>query len=136
MLSAVAAGFALPGMSLVFGDMLDSFVCYNQKSVNITEDLMTFANETCDSTFIDRLGKCDNNIVEGFEDAMARAAYSFTGVGFGTMIANYLYVSMLLIAAERQTRRMREHFFRSIMQQEIGWFDTNDSGELATRLVE
>jgi ABC-type multidrug transport system fused ATPase/permease subunit len=132
-MSAMAAGFALPGMTLVFGDLLDSFICYGQKSQNIT---LTALNETCDSTYEERLKKCDSDIVTSFEDAMARAAYGFTGVGFGAMIASYLYVSLLLVAAERQTRRMREQFFRSIMRQEIGWFDTNDSGELATRLAD
>ena len=37
---------------------------------------------------------------------------------------------------ERQTRRMREALFRSIMRQEMAWFQTNDSGQLATRLTE
>jgi ATP-binding cassette subfamily B (MDR/TAP) protein 1 len=31
---------------------------------------------------------------------------------------------------------MREEFFHSIMRQEIGWFDTSDPGELATRMTE
>ena len=40
-----------------------------------------------------------------------------------------------MIAAERQVRRMRYALFRSIMRQEMGWFDKLNPGELSSRLV-
>lgn len=40
-----------------------------------------------------------------------------------------------MIAAERQVRRIRFALFRSIMTQEIGWFDQLNAGELSSRLV-
>ena len=40
-----------------------------------------------------------------------------------------------MIAAERQVRRMRYALFRSILSQEMGWFDTLNPGELSNRLV-
>jgi ABC-type transport system involved in cytochrome bd biosynthesis fused ATPase/permease subunit len=40
-----------------------------------------------------------------------------------------------MIAAERQVRRMRFALFRSIMNQEMGWFDKLNPGELSNRLV-
>lgn len=40
-----------------------------------------------------------------------------------------------MMAAERQVRRIRYALFRSIMTQEIGWFDQLNSGELSSRLV-
>ena len=40
-----------------------------------------------------------------------------------------------MIAAERQGRRMRYALFRSIMRQEMGWFDKLNPGELSSRLV-
>lgn len=40
-----------------------------------------------------------------------------------------------MIAAERQVRRMRFALFRSIMRQEMGWFDMLNPGELSSRLV-
>jgi ABC-type multidrug transport system fused ATPase/permease subunit len=38
--------------------------------------------------------------------------------------------------AEKQTRKIRKLLFRSILRQEIGWFDVYKSGELTTRLTE
>ena len=40
-----------------------------------------------------------------------------------------------MIAAERQVRRMRYSLFRSILHQEMGWFDKLNPGELSNRLV-
>eukprot|EP01069_Polyplicarium_translucidae_P002865 Polyplicarium_translucidae@DN2151_c0_g1_i3.p1 len=37
-------------------------------------------------------------------------------------------------AAERQLRRIRTSYFNSIMRQEVGWFDTFDSGTLNSTL--
>lgn len=40
-----------------------------------------------------------------------------------------------MITAKRQIRRMRFSLFRSIMNQEIGWFNKLNPGELSSRLV-
>ena len=40
------------------------------------------------------------------------------------------------LTAERQVHKLRKVYFRSILRQEMGWFDTFDSGELNTRLSE
>ncbi len=40
-----------------------------------------------------------------------------------------------MTAAERQVRRIRFALFRSIMNQEMGWFDKLNPGELSSRLV-
>ena len=47
----------------------------------------------------------------------------------------WLAWSCWLIAAERQTRRIRYALFRNILRQEIGWFDLQKSGDLCNRLV-
>ena len=128
---------ALPGLSLVFGAMLEDFICFatgvvastSNSNSNSTVDI---SNITCGSA----AGSCDLTIDFDIETAMETAAIRFAIIGFGAWVASYIYVALLLLTAERQTRRMREAFFRSIMRQEMAWFDTNDSGELATRMAE
>uniref|UniRef100_A0A3Q2C7V3 ATP-binding cassette, sub-family B (MDR/TAP), member 4 n=1 Tax=Cyprinodon variegatus TaxID=28743 RepID=A0A3Q2C7V3_CYPVA len=48
----------------------------------------------------------------------------------------YLQVSLWTLAAGRQVKRIRKLFFHRIMQQDIGWFDVNETGELNTRLTD
>jgi hypothetical protein len=37
-------------------------------------------------------------------------------------------------AADRQGRRMRESYLKSVLRQEVGWHDVNHTGEVATRM--
>lgn len=57
-------------------------------------------------------------------------------IGCGTIVVGYFQVAFWSIACERQTRRLRETLFRSILFKEIAFFDTYKTGELSTRLSE
>ena len=65
-----------------------------------------------------------------------RYAYYYTGIGAGMLIVAYIQVSFWCLAAGRQIHKIRQKFFHAIMNQEIGWFDVHDVGELNTRLTE
>ena len=41
-----------------------------------------------------------------------------------------------MVSAERQILRIRSALLRSVLRQEIGWFDTKTTGELTNHLVE
>lgn len=113
--AAIISGVLLPLMCVVFGDMTDSFINFskfqNRSSVNIT------LNST-------------------LQDEMTEYAIYYSIMGAVMMVAGYLNVSFWTIAAGRQVRRIRKLFFHSIMLQEIGWFDVNETGELNTRLTD
>lgn len=57
-------------------------------------------------------------------------------MGAIVLVAAYMQVAFWTLAAGRQVKRIRKLFFHCIMQQEIGWFDVNETGELNTRLTE
>lgn len=66
----------------------------------------------------------------------SRYAIYYSIMGAVVLVAAYLQVSLWTLAAGRQVKRIRKLFFHRIMQQEIGWFDVNETGELNTRLTE
>ena len=57
-------------------------------------------------------------------------------MGCGTIVVGYFQVAFWSVACERQTRRLREALFRSILDKEISYFDTNEIGQLNTKLTE
>lgn len=59
----------------------------------------------------------------------------FSGIGGGVIVLGYGQVMFWMIASERQTHRIRTLFYRNIMRQNIGWFDTNESAELNSRMT-
>uniref|UniRef100_A0A8D3D5G2 ATP-binding cassette, sub-family B (MDR/TAP), member 4 n=1 Tax=Scophthalmus maximus TaxID=52904 RepID=A0A8D3D5G2_SCOMX len=65
-----------------------------------------------------------------------RYAIYYSIMGAVVLVAAYLQVSLWTIAAGRQVKRIRKLFFHRIMQQDIGWFDVNETGELNTRLID
>jgi ABC-type multidrug transport system fused ATPase/permease subunit len=53
----------------------------------------------------------------------------FCLIGSGALVTGYFAVAFWTLASERQIKRIRQKFFESVMRQEIGWFDTHESGE-------
>nr|XP_019948186.1 PREDICTED: multidrug resistance protein 1 [Paralichthys olivaceus] len=119
---AMANGVVLPLMFIVFGDMTDSMVNFPSGGYeNITA---TFPNFTIIQ---------QNNTLQ--EDMNVYAIY-YSIMGATVLVAAYLQVSLWTMAAGRQVKRIRKLFFHRIMQQDIGWFDVNETGELNTRLID
>uniref|UniRef100_A0A8C3PBY5 ABC-type xenobiotic transporter n=1 Tax=Chrysemys picta bellii TaxID=8478 RepID=A0A8C3PBY5_CHRPI len=107
-IAAVLNGVCLPLMSLVFGEMSDGFV-----------------------SGFPFLPSCHNLIFffKGF-------ALYYVGIGTTALVFGYLQISFWVLAAARQTKKIRKTFFHAILGQELSWFDSSNSGELNTRLTE
>jgi len=52
------------------------------------------------------------------------------------LLVAYVQVAAWLTTSHRQTHQVRLALLAAVLRQEIGWFDTNDPGELSTRLSE
>ncbi|XP_071324542.1 ATP-dependent translocase ABCB1 [Trachinotus anak] len=117
---AMINGVVLPLMCVVFGDMTDSFVMDSVMSqINTSSPNFTYPQS--------------NNTLQ--EDMKVFAIY-YSIMGAVVLVAAYLQVSFWTLAAGRQVKRIRKLFFHRIMQQDIGWFDVNETGELNTRLTD
>ncbi|KAM5157180.1 ATP-binding cassette sub-family B member 5-like [Mantella aurantiaca] len=113
-LGAIGNGVSQPLMFIVFGEMTDSILCYNS-SLSNTSECAKF---------------------KPLNEQMTLFSLYYVGIGAGVIICGYFQVSFWVLAAARQTRRMRQMFFHSVLSKEIGWFDVTQSGELNTRLTE
>ena len=60
----------------------------------------------------------------------------YVALATGVFIVTFLATVVWNVSAYRQSRKMRLAFFRSILRQDIGWFDVNGVSELSTRLAE
>ncbi|KAK3105070.1 hypothetical protein FSP39_016614 [Pinctada imbricata] len=122
-LFSLATGAGWPVMSIIFGELTDTFVSgpggQNQSS---------FPNASLPSP--------NNTDIESFDDRMTRFAYYYLYLAAGVLVAGYFQISCWTTACERQVHKIRKEFFRSIVRQEIGWFDEHQSGELTARLAD
>ncbi|XP_076808163.1 ATP-dependent translocase ABCB1-like [Clavelina lepadiformis] len=132
--AAAAHGAALPVMFILFGDMTNSFVDYGKyEPCNFTWTLCNQMNLT------------DLNITEfyaqfeGTDDLnkqMAEYSLYYTYLACGILVLASLQIVCWMMQAVRQVRRIRVAFFRSILRQDISFFDLNSAGELNTRLAD
>ncbi|CAG2103942.1 unnamed protein product [Medioppia subpectinata] len=74
-----------------------------------------------------------------FEDVFITESYFWSymmlGVGFAFLVCGYVMVATFSTAANNQAQRIRILFFRSILRQDISWFDTKTSGDFATKVT-
>ncbi|XP_040208747.1 ATP-binding cassette sub-family B member 5-like isoform X2 [Rana temporaria] len=113
-LGALGNGLCLPLMHIVFGEMTDSILCHNSSLQNSSE--------------------CAK--FKPIEEQMAVFSLYYVAIGAAVLVCGYVQVSFWVLAAARQTRRMRKTFFHSVLSKEISWFDVTKSGELNSRLTE
>ncbi|CAM9221766.1 unnamed protein product [Bubo scandiacus] len=123
LISAAANGTGLPLMIIVFGEMTNSFVLSGLKS-NVSEDASVNSSSCPSIPGID------------IEGEMTKFAYYYVGIGCAVLILSTIQVWTFLIAATRQTARIRQKFFFAVLHQEMAWFDTTQIGMLNTRLTD
>ncbi|CAG2190655.1 ABCB1 [Mytilus edulis] len=121
---AMGLGTCMPLNLLVYGKVANALIEYTNYI-----NLQAIQNKT--SMINQRIAA-----LEEYSDVYSIAkdyAFWFSMIGVGAIITGFLAVTLWTLAAERQIKTIRQLFFTSVMRQEIGWFDTHESGELSTR---
>ena len=144
-LMSVAAGLALPIHVLLLGNMIDIFIAHDI-SLNLSENvsnstggMMTeyFCNMTESSTSARLAEFLNSSDPRGLLlSTIGVYSLSYLGLATGLLIASFISNLFWNLSAYRQTRRLRQAFFRAVMKQEMGWFDVNSSAQLNSRLSE
>ena len=71
-----------------------------------------------------------------FIDEVDKISLIYLGLATAVLLTVFFANVFWNISAYRQTRKMRMAFYRSILGQDIGWFDVNNTAKLSTRLSE
>jgi ABC-type multidrug transport system fused ATPase/permease subunit len=77
-----------------------------------------------------------NKGVDQLQKGVNSVAMIFAIMAGGALIVGTFQVYCWSIFGERQTQRMREAYVRSILSQEIGWFDLNGAAEQSTKVAD
>uniref|UniRef100_H2ZR93 Bile salt export pump n=1 Tax=Ciona savignyi TaxID=51511 RepID=H2ZR93_CIOSA len=108
-ISAAVHGASLPVMFIFFGDMTNTFVDFGSFS------------------------ECNFSYVLCME--LGYSLY-YTYLAIGIIFFASAQVCCWMMQAVRQVRKIRILFFKSILRQDISFFDLNSAGELNTRLAD
>ncbi len=109
-----------PNENITQPSMVEQHFCSVDDDSSIYNDILGFVCEPKD-TFI---------------DGITEYSYIYLGLATGVLISMFLAFFLWNVSGYRQARRMRLAFYRSILKQDVGWFDVNETSQLNTRLAE
>jgi ATP-binding cassette subfamily B (MDR/TAP) protein 1 len=104
-------------MSLLFGNLTQDFVAFG---------IATSTPGTPEATVLAAANK--------FKSDAGTNAAALTYIGVGMFVATYTYMYIWVYTAEVNAKRIREHYLRAVLRQDIAFFDNVGSGEVATRI--
>ncbi|CAB4414464.1 unnamed protein product [Rhizophagus irregularis] len=107
LICATISGIIVPFMTVLFGQLIDSFSQFQTRKIDKIE-------------FLDKANYFTLLFVY------------FAIVAFFT---NYFYMACWVATGERITRRIREQYFRAILRQDIAYFDKLGAGEVTMRIT-
>ncbi|XP_058101237.1 ABC transporter B family member 4-like isoform X2 [Magnolia sinica] len=101
-IAAIANGLSLPLMTVIFGQLIDSFGDSNQSRV---------------------------------VHVVSKVAVKFVYLAAGAGVASFVQVSSWMVTGERQAARIRGLYLKTILRQDIAFFDTETTtGEVIGRM--
>ena len=133
---AIAAGVARPGNVFLLGEIVNQFVYYDIATNPAAADSYFCSNSTSGQGIINNVLLFMNDSDATLLQQIGNYSLYYIGLAAGVFVTIFLATVFWNISAYRQTRRMRLAFYRSILHQEIGWFDVTEANELSTRLAE
>ncbi|XP_069111959.1 ATP-dependent translocase ABCB1-like isoform X2 [Argopecten irradians] len=123
-LFAVVHGAGWPVLSIVFGQMTTEFVFGPGGTNDTKNDTSSIA---INSTTVTN---------QEYSDNMTKYALYQVYIGAAVFVASYFQTACWTTSCERQANKIRLNFFRSILRQDMAWYDSKKSGELTTRLAD
>ncbi|GMS96197.1 hypothetical protein PENTCL1PPCAC_18372, partial [Pristionchus entomophagus] len=129
---AVITGGANPVMAILQGKISNAFINEQVFVDNGRDETIPINNQTdVNGNQILTYWKEDD-----FFNQVMGVIWAYAVLSVGTFTAAFIQVSCLLYVSENMMDRLRRNFMRSILRQDIAWFDMNTGGALATKLFD
>ncbi|KAG9035874.1 GTPase-activating protein [Tulasnella sp. UAMH 9824] len=112
---AAASGASQPLMTLLFGDLTQSFVGF-----------ASALNSNDPAAIADARSK--------FRHDASQGALWLTVMGIGLYVVTHVYMLIWTWTGEVNSKRIREKYLRSVLRQDITFFDKLGAGEVTTRI--
>ena len=126
-LVAIVTGFSWNLLIIAFGDVVDLFVTFERH--------MKTENTTLLSTDLNNTSK----VLDTTRDDFLQQVYHYSGalllLWMANSLCNYLILVLFPLSAQNQIRTIKVLYFRSLLKQDITWFDTNASQDFASRVT-
>ncbi|TIB27944.1 hypothetical protein E3P86_03965, partial [Wallemia ichthyophaga] len=113
-----------PCMALLFGRLITSMNNFFQVTTAYRSDP---SNPTLEARFNQSKSSFSDDVVDG-------VSIDMLVLGIVMFLANYIYMHAWVYTSERTSSRIRSLYLRSVLRQDITFFDKIGAGEIATRI--
>ncbi|KAI8909310.1 P-loop containing nucleoside triphosphate hydrolase protein [Powellomyces hirtus] len=113
--AAAASGAILPLMTIIFGDLTNSF-----------NDITADAYRGVPSSEATK---------DALQDEINEKSLIFVYLGLGMFVATYIYMATWLYTGENISHRIREGYLQAVLRQNIAYFDSIGGGQVSTRII-
>ncbi|CAL1712814.1 unnamed protein product [Somion occarium] len=121
LVAAAGAGAAQPLMSLLFGNLTQDFIVFQQ---------VAGLAEAGDPDAIAELP----NSQRSFRRTAALDASYLVYIGVGMFVCTFTYMYIWVYTGEINAKRLRERYLQAVLRQDIAYFDNVGAGEVTTRI--
>ncbi|CAD8092756.1 unnamed protein product [Paramecium primaurelia] len=135
-LSDVKANQEKPKMIAYFD--LFRFAKKEDIALMVLGSIAAFINGGAIPSFSLIFGSMINSFQEAGDEMVRQAGWNalwFLIVAIGTGILSFTMFSTWMISGERQGIEFRKNYFKAILKQEVGWFDTINPNELNSKVA-
>eukprot|EP00741_Cyanophora_paradoxa_P002276 tig00000572_g2208.t1 len=124
-----------PDKMVSFSSLLFRFATPTDKLIMLLGAVGAVANGGALPAFAIIFGEMMNSLNSAdIEGQVGYYAKVFVLLGVGLFFASWLETGLWMINSERQSRRIRTALLKSMLRQEVAWFDGHKPGELSSRI--
>lgn len=134
-ITAIITGITIPANIYLFGNLVGDMVkaqlgiiAHNMTQLKYLTDVPENLEENIE------IGM--NVSKEFIMDAVTKFAIGNCTIAAILMIFSYIGIMLFNYTALKQSFRVRTLYLRSVLHQDIAWYDVSKSGEVASRLTE
>lgn len=137
-LGAIATGLTTPANSLIFGNLTNVSYIDRYWSNYSFFNLHLRVQDMIKNSGLAQGAKYTRNddYSEALLDAVQNFSLNNTYIGIVMLVCSYISVTCFNYAAHSQIMSVRSKFFKSVLHQDMSWYDVNQSGEVASRMNE
>ncbi|XP_071445843.1 multidrug resistance protein homolog 49-like isoform X2 [Hetaerina americana] len=141
-IAASITGVCMPVLLILYGELTDVLIDHQMalESENSTQRLNVDSLHLLGLRIFRSTPLEMRNILPNDPDTFLANIGAF-GIGCSTLgliqlVFDYVFVTSLNYAAEKQILRIRTLFLQSVLRQDIAWYDTHQIGDFASRVTE
>lgn len=125
-LSAIIQGSSFPILSIIFGQMTNSFI--QQATSGFDSTIQNNLTSSIGTSSIDAIS------LEEFDAKMILYSKCYLVIAVVVLATAFLQTFCWELIAEHQVYRLRKIFFSQLLRQDISWYDQNESVDLSSKL--